>query len=253
MPLVMVTSVNGGAGKTMLTANLAVGLRSVGWRVLAVDFNPQDSLKLHFGLDPFDGRGFAAQMLAGASWEDSVYGAEAGIDVMPFGRVRGALSGSVAGLLAADTDRVVANLAELATGRMVLVDAPSMPSAGTRALLAAANVVIVATATDAGSYAALSLADADSFLGASGVMARTLVVANFYDEGSRLQRGIRGLLDHVFGAKLAAIIERDDLVDEALASRRPVLLHDHSSKAARGLVALAIEVDRLCAPNGELH
>ncbi len=253
MPLVAITSLKGGAGKTMLAANLAVGLRSVGWRVLAADFNPQDALKLHFGLDPFDDRGFAAQMLAGASWEDSVYGAEAGIDVMPFGRVRGALSGSVAGLLATDTGRVIANLAELATGRMVIVDAPTMPSAGGRGLLAAANVVIVATATDAGSYAALSLADADAFFAADGIMPRTIVVANFYDETSRLQRGIRSLLGQAFGAKLAATIERDEMVDEALASRRPILLHDHSSKAARGLVALAIEVDRLCAPHGEVH
>lgn len=61
------------------------------------------------------------------------------------------------------------------------------------------------------------------------------------------------LLSKTFGDKLAATIERDEIVDEALASRRTVLLHDQSSKAARSLVALAIQVDRLCSPNGEVH
>lgn len=41
MPLIVVTSFKGGAGKTTLVANLAVGLRSVGWNVTAVDFNPR--------------------------------------------------------------------------------------------------------------------------------------------------------------------------------------------------------------------
>ena len=253
MPLVAITSVKGGAGKTMLAANLAVGLRSVGWRVLAVDFNPQDALKLHFGLDPFDGRGFAAQMLSGASWEDSVYGAAEGVDVMPFGRVPAALSGSIAGMLASDTDRVVANLSELASGRMVVVDAPCLTAPGARRLAAAANVVIVMTPTDAGSFAALSLADADAFFAGEGIMGRTLIVANQFDQANRLQRSVHALLTRAFGGKFAITIDRDEMVDEALAMRRTVLLHDHSSKAARSLVALAIQVDRLCAPNGELH
>jgi cellulose synthase operon protein YhjQ len=253
MPLVIVTSVKGGAGKTMVAANLAVALRSVGWQVLAVDFNPQDALKLHFGLDPFDGRGFASQMLASASWEDSIYGADAGIDVMPFGRVPAALSGSVTGMLAADTDRVIASLAELATGRMVIVDAPSLPSACARRLAAAAKIVILATPTDAGSYAALSLADADIFLDGDGMLPRTIVVANRYDEETNLQRGVLALLTRAFGSKLAATIEWDETVDEALAARRPVVVHDHSSKAARSLIALAVEVDRLCHSHGEFH
>ncbi len=105
MPLIVVTSFKGGAGKTTLVANLAVGLRSVGWRVMAVDFNPQDALKLHFGLDAYETNGFATRMLSGGSWEDATYGAEPGVDVMPFGRVSAALSGSVSGFIADDSER----------------------------------------------------------------------------------------------------------------------------------------------------
>jgi cellulose synthase operon protein YhjQ len=253
MPLIVVTSFKGGAGKTMLAANLTIGLRGIGWSILAVDFNPQDSLKLHFGLDAFEGRGFAAQMLTGEAWEDCKFDVEPGIGVMPFGRVSAALTGSVAGLLATDSERVVDHLTGLARNRMVIVDAPSLPSESTRRLTKAADVVVIATPTDAGSYAALSLADAETFLAKDGILGKTIIVANQFDAGARLQRGVLALLNRTFGDKLAATIERDETVDEALASRRTVLVHDQSSKAARSLVALAIRVDRLCSPHGEVH
>jgi cellulose synthase operon protein YhjQ len=253
MPLIVVTSFKGGAGKTTLAANLAVGLLSVGWNVTAVDFNPQDALKLHFGLDAYDGRGFAAQMLAGATWDDASFDAEPGIVVMPFGRVSAALSGSVSGLLADDSGRFIDHLTATAKNRMVIVDAPSLPSTVARRLAEAADVVVVATPTDAGSYAALSMADAETFLADDGIMPRAIVVANRFDEGARLQRSVLALLSKTFGDKLAATIERDESVDEALASRRTVLLHDQTSKAARSLVALAIRVDRLCSPNGDVN
>jgi cellulose synthase operon protein YhjQ len=253
MPLITVTSFKGGAGKTMLAANLAVGLHSVGWDVFAIDFNPQDALRLHFGLDPLDRRGFVARMMAGENWQDSVLGAEGGIDVMPFGRIQAALSGSVSGLLDSDTEHVIGDLKRLAETRMVIVDAPSMPSVSARRLAAAADIVVVATPTDAGSYAALSLSDAETFLAEDGILSRTLVVANQFDDTARLQRDIHALLSRTFGARLAATIDRDQIVDEALASRRTVLMHDHDSKAARSLVALAVEVDRRCSPRGEVH
>jgi len=135
----------------------------------------------------------------------------------------------------------------------VIVDAPSLPSPTARRLAAAAGLVIVATPTDSGAYAALALSDPETFLASDGILPRTIFVANLFDDTSRLQRGVRALLSRAFGTKLAATIERDEMVDEALASRRTVLLHDHSSKAARRLVALAIEIDRLCAPHGDVN
>jgi cellulose biosynthesis protein BcsQ len=156
-------------------------------------------------------------------------------------------------LLADDSGRFIDHLTATAKNRMVIVDAPSLPSTVARRLAEAADVVVVATPTDAGSYAALSMADAETFLADDGIMPRAIVVANRFDEGARLQRSVLALLSKTFGDKLAATIERDESVDEALASRRTVLLHDQTSKAARSLVALAIRVDRLCSPNGDVN
>src|SRR6185437_15061957 len=58
------------------------------------------------------------------------------------------------------------------------------------------------------------------FLADDGVVSKAIVVANQLDQVARLQRSVLALLHETFGDKLAATIERDPIVDEALASRR---------------------------------
>lgn len=55
MAIVTVTNQKGGVGKTTTTLNLGVGLQRRGWRVLAVDFDPQGNLSTCCGLDDLDG------------------------------------------------------------------------------------------------------------------------------------------------------------------------------------------------------
>lgn len=55
MAIVTVTNQKGGVGKTTTTLNLGVGLLRRGWRVLAVDFDPQGNLSTCCGLDDLDG------------------------------------------------------------------------------------------------------------------------------------------------------------------------------------------------------
>lgn len=49
MTLILVRSPKGGVGRTTVVAGLAVALARHGHAVTAVDLDPQDSLKLHFG------------------------------------------------------------------------------------------------------------------------------------------------------------------------------------------------------------
>ena len=48
MPLICVCSPKGGVGKTTLAANLAWALARAGSKVLALDFDVQNALRLHF-------------------------------------------------------------------------------------------------------------------------------------------------------------------------------------------------------------
>ncbi|UWN51868.1 Septum site-determining protein MinD [Alcanivorax sp. ALC70] len=49
MALISVDSPKGGVGKTTCAANLAYGIRRLGYRVAVIDFDPQNALRLHFG------------------------------------------------------------------------------------------------------------------------------------------------------------------------------------------------------------
>ena len=50
MPLVCLTSPKGGVGRTTLAATLAVALHRLGRRVVAVDLDRQNALRLNFEL-----------------------------------------------------------------------------------------------------------------------------------------------------------------------------------------------------------
>ena len=63
MPLICVCSPKGGVGKTTLAANLAYSLARTGSKVLALDFDVQNALRLHFGVPLNDERGYVAKAL----------------------------------------------------------------------------------------------------------------------------------------------------------------------------------------------
>lgn len=61
MPLICVCSPKGGVGKTTLAANLTYALARSGSKVLAIDFDMQNALRLHFGVPLSDERGYVAK------------------------------------------------------------------------------------------------------------------------------------------------------------------------------------------------
>ena len=87
MPLVCVCSPKGGVGKTTVTANLAYALARAGSKVLAIDFDVQNALRLHFGVPLSDGRGYVAKAIESADWSQSVLTAGSNMFVLPYGDV----------------------------------------------------------------------------------------------------------------------------------------------------------------------
>ena len=85
MPLICVCSPKGGVGKTTLTANLAYALARSGSKVLALDFDVQNALRLHFGVPLSDGRGFVAKAAESSDWSQHVLTAGGNIFVLPYG------------------------------------------------------------------------------------------------------------------------------------------------------------------------
>ena len=58
MALISVDSPKGGVGKTTCAANLAYGIRRLGYRVAVIDFDPQNALRLHFGVPLSESAGY---------------------------------------------------------------------------------------------------------------------------------------------------------------------------------------------------
>ena len=87
MPLVCVCSPKGGVGKTTMAANLAHALARGGSKVLAIDFDVQNALRLHFGVPLADGRGFVAKSAESSDWSQSILTTGGNIFVLPYGEV----------------------------------------------------------------------------------------------------------------------------------------------------------------------
>ena len=85
MPLVCFASPKGGVGKTTLTATVGLALQRLGWRVLAIDLDRQNALRLHFELSSDDLPGIADESNGRRDWSDLVVETRSGVYLIPFG------------------------------------------------------------------------------------------------------------------------------------------------------------------------
>lgn len=63
MKVISIANNKGGTAKTTTAVNLAVGLRTLGYKVLAIDLDPQGNLSFYFGISEYDYD--AANVIAG--------------------------------------------------------------------------------------------------------------------------------------------------------------------------------------------
>ncbi len=88
MPLILVTSPKGGVGKTTLTAHIAAILVKHGQRVLALDLDPQNALRLHLGMSIRDEAGYANALDQQPRWQATVVETPAGVRLLPIRQQR---------------------------------------------------------------------------------------------------------------------------------------------------------------------
>lgn len=154
---ILVLNGKGGVGKTSLTANLAGLAALTGWRVLAVDLDPQGNLGRDLGYldDADDGQALAAAAAAGTRPEP-LHSVRPSLDVLAGGP---ALDGLVADLqrallggeLAA-VDRFGAALAAVAADYdLVVIDSPPGEALLHAAAIRAVHYIVIPTRADAAS------------------------------------------------------------------------------------------------------
>lgn len=240
MRTVAVLGAAGGSGVTTVAAHLAAGLHATHKHALAFDINPDNVLRLHFGMEWQDPDGFAPALLAGADWQGASYRGAAGLDFVPFGQLASEQElDRLTAFFAAEPLWLHKQLQQLAlpSETVAVCDTPRAPGALTAQALAAADLALVVMAPDAVAYA-VATRTIERIRARGGPPAA--LVLNGFDPARRFDRDIAVLLRTAFAEHLAPVtIHRDAFLNEALACKQTVFDFAPSSQAAHEFAALS--------------
>jgi cellulose synthase operon protein YhjQ len=245
MPLVCFASPKGGTGCTMLTASVGVALHRAGWRVLAIDCDRQNALRLNFEL-PDEMRGIADTIAGAADWNELAVATPAGISLIPFGATTPVEAMQVNYHVGQNPDWLRERLAPFMAQRdlVVLVDMPPGPSAFHVVLDSLATMHVVSLLADAMSLAVLpKLRQGDYLLTTAAARTPQIgYVLNQVDPRRQLCRDVLALSRDVLGDALYGMIHQDEGIAEAAACQLTVLDYAPESAATHDIAAIAQRV-----------
>ncbi|MBC8730495.1 cellulose biosynthesis protein BcsQ [Paraburkholderia sp. UCT2] len=244
MKVIAVVSAKGGVGKTTLAANLASVLANSGRRVIALDLDPQNALRLHFGvpLDSIDGLSRAT--LSGNPWQTVMFDGIDGVTVLPYGA-----------LLEDDRRRLEAHIDQhpqwltqtlqhlrLDASDIVIVDTPPGSSTYVRTALSAATFALNIVLADAASYAAIPQMERliETYAAPRADFGGVGYVINQIDQSRQLTKDVLKVLRQMLAGKVfPGVIHLDEGVSEALACDTTLIHYDPLSQAAADFRACA--------------
>ncbi|SAK54067.1 cobyrinic acid a,c-diamide synthase [Caballeronia temeraria] len=242
MKVITVVSAKGGVGKTTLAANLASVLAARHRRVIVLDLDPQNALRLHFGipLDSIDG--ISRATLAGDPWQTVMFDGVDGVTVLPYGAVIEDDRRRFEALVDNDPAWLAHALQSLAldANDIVIVDTPPGSSVYTRTALTAANFALNVVLADAASYAAIPGMERmiDAYAAPRADFAGQGYVVNQVDQSRQLSKDVLKVLRNMLGTKLfPGVIHQDEGVSESLACDTTLIHYDPLSQAAADLRA----------------
>ncbi|CAM5210513.1 Cellulose synthase operon protein YhjQ OS=Castellaniella defragrans OX=75697 GN=HNR28_002554 PE=4 SV=1 [Castellaniella defragrans] len=228
MNLVTLVGLRGGAGTSTVVGMLGDALHAQGARVLMVDLNASDILRLHFNVPYSDGHGWVASLFPKA-WRDEAYQVEDGLCLAPFGRK--AIEESGLSHLLKGEDFWLQALPGLEEDfDWVLFDCPPLPHRMAAPLRFRSTLDVLVARPDVASHVLLAQVGL-------GVSSHLLI--NGFDPKLPLACDI--VLDwrHRYGDRvLPDAVLLDESVNEALAFKTPVTRYmpdAASSQAARSL------------------
>jgi cellulose synthase operon protein YhjQ len=228
MNLVTLAGVRGGGGTTTVVGALGDALHALGQRVLLVDLNTADLLRLHFDVPHADEHGWVAATLP-AEWRRQAFELEPGFVLAPFGRK--AIEESRASYLVRGDDFWLEALPGLEEDfDWVLLDCPSYPRLAP-ALRFRSTLHMLVARPDIAAHVLLAQSDLDE-------ASRLLI--NGFEPSSQLECDV--VLDwrHRYGERvLPQSICYDENLHEALACKRPITRHMPGAAASQAAWSIA--------------
>lgn len=245
MVIVAIASAKGGVGRTTITASLATILGKRGHPVLALDFDPQNALRLHLGLESGEQDGFARRSVSGHDWGEAAFCNSDGVNFLPFGEMSAEERPVFEDLLRHDSAWLTQRLAQIDFPHdgIVLIDTERGPSEYFRQALAAADFTLAVLLPDAASYLtipAMERLHAEYLAGRQPRDAALGYMLNQVDATRPLQADILLMMRARLGERLAPYpVHRDETVAEAFAAETSVPDYAAYGQAARDLQGLA--------------
>lgn len=254
MPLLLFTSPKGGVGKTTLAAHTAAMLAKRGHRVLALDLDPQNALRLHLGVSIREEAGFLGVIDQQPDWRGLTIDTPAGVRLLPYGAQEPQRILHLGMALLENPELLAAPVRGMLAepGLIVIVDSAPGPSASSSAVAPLADLAIVVLLADGGS-ASLMPQIASGRIHGRGTLAgrmvdRTAVILNQIELDGPLSVAVLESAATALGPRLLCAVCRDEALAEALANRQ--LLLDGTGAAAEDLALMvdAIQTRAKLAP-----
>ncbi|WP_026042370.1 cellulose biosynthesis protein BcsQ [Pantoea sp. A4] len=259
MPLVCVCSPKGGVGKTTVAANLAWSLARAGSKVLAIDFDVQNALRLHFGVPLSDGRGFVARSEEHSDWSQSILTTGGNIFVLPYGDVTEEQRERFEDRLARDPHFLQRGLDTVLRypGLVIIADFPPGPGPAIKAISALADMHLVVMLADTASVSLLPQIENNRMIGQPlNNKHGHYFVLNQSDNRRNINRDVTAFMQQRLGEQLVGVINRDESVGEANASQQSVYDFSPASAAAFDIELISKRIASLLnvtVGNGEVQ
>ncbi|MGU3776505.1 cellulose biosynthesis protein BcsQ [Burkholderia metallica] len=244
MKTIAITSTTGGAGRTTLTAALAVLLARRGRPVVAVEFDAQNLMGATLGLDTLAEHGLAQSVLGSAEpWHAHTWRNVDGVLFVPYGQVDATGAAACDARLAADPAWLARALDEIAlpADGVVLIDTARYPSTQAEQAVRRADLTLVVVPPEPAACATTA-ARLGALRSGGGELQ---IVVNRMNPARDMQRDALGMLRAVAGpaSMLEQRIHVDAAVPEALARGSWIFDDAPYSQASHDLNGVANWVD----------
>ncbi len=217
--VVAVVSVNGGVGRSTLVTALSSGLQRIGESVVALDLDPQNALRQHFGVD-HELPGIGRASLLNTPWERVLQTGFAGCQVLPFGDCDLQQQENLQNWLTREPHWLAQRLPSLGVSERhtLIIDTPAGNNVYLHQALNVADVVLVVVAPDAACLGTLDQMDTllAPYLERERAP-RCRFVINQLDEYSAFNLDMLDAFKQRLNENLLDVVHRDPSIGEALA------------------------------------
>ncbi len=230
-----------------------------GSKVLAIDFDVQNALRLHFGVPLQDGRGFVARSEEQADWSQSILTTGGNIFVLPYGDVTEEQRERFEHKLASDTHFLRRGLDTVLNypGLVIVADFPPGPGPALKAMQQLADMHLVVMLADTASVSLLPQIENNRMIGQPlNNKHGHYFVLNQSDNRRNISREVTSFMQQRPGDSLLGVVHRDESVAEANASQQSVYDFSPASAAAFDIELVAKRVANLLSiqvGNGEVQ